>query len=172
MKFLNLFLIVTAGLFVGYMTRNAFAPQPDRVTRILEIYTEFCIPNLTGSQPVDGESIGLSPVNWPERSWIDGDAQAFVRLNDRSCSINTMAPIALNKRDAKALAKRLEPIVHSTFPDLAFDPKSRLGSISVAWMDGEIRSPSRWGTYFFATPEHGKHAYSILSLSLPREPKP
>jgi len=171
MKPKQLIPVVAFGLAAGYIVGPLLWPQQSRAERSIEAFKSVCVARHLGS-PYSGpndlgfeESVGQDgkPV------WIDVKTAIFMSLEDNSCSLSTYAPHALTKWEAEQTLVFLEGVVSENFPDLPHDPGAQMGSIHKAWMTGEIGSPTRWGVAFFAYPEWGDSAGSILSLSSPKQ---
>lgn len=169
MKLNILFPILCAGAVAGFFGASQFWPTPTRAERIATLFTQICLPNHYGRQLSDPEKYNLfEVVNFVGTTvWIDPLSASILTVDPSHCTIESHAPNALSAAEANALLILIEDIVATEFPDLPYDPKSKMGSISKAWITGPVASPQRWGVYLFAYPEWGDAAGSRLSINTP-----
>lgn len=161
--------VVLGGFVAGLLASAiALAPKP-RVDRIAQLFEEICIPSHFGQLNQSPEVWGFETVNNPDGSliWIDPQTVVHLSIEKRGCRLETLAPYALSEKEALQLLDLVETIVEHRFPNLPYDPASRMGSINKAWMTGDIGSSTRWGVAFFAYPDWGDGAGSILALYSP-----
>ena len=171
MKLKLFFPIVAFGLAAGYIVGPLLWPQQSRAERTVEAFKAVCVARHLGSPysaPKDlgfEESVGQDgkPV------WIDGKTAVFLSLEDNRCTLSTYAPHALKKWEAEQTLALLEDFVAKNFPDLPHDPGAQMGSVYKAWTTGDVGSPNRWGVAFFAFPEWGDGAGSILTFYPPQD---
>ena len=166
--------ILLGGLALGYFGAAAIWPNKSRAEQIVELFHDYCLP--PSSKELDAKiQRTLMPWKiWPgETVWVDPSSNAFLQRSDRRCSIQTLAPVALDRRQANELKARVDALVPQLFPELRFDPKATMGpeTISTAWMQGAVASPERWGGYAFSYPDWGESAGSILSYTRPPKVK-
>lgn len=166
-----LFPIVSFGLAIGYVGSQLIWSPPSRAERTIDVFKAICVARYLGEPDVSPLDLGFEESLSPDgqRVWIDGITALFLSLNETSCSLSTYAPHALKKWEAEQTLSLLEPLVSEVFPDLPHDPRAQMGSIHKGWMVGEVGSQQRWGISFFAYPEWGDSAGSILSLSSPKQ---
>ncbi len=171
MKSKLLFPIVIFGLAIGYIVGPLLWPQKSRAERTIEAFKAVCVARLQGSPYSTPKDLGFEESLGQDgkQVWIDGRAAIFVSLADNSCSLSTYAPHALKKWEAEQTLALLEDVVAEGFADLPHDPGAQLGSIHKAWMTGKIGSSNRWGVAFFAYPDWGDSAGSILTLYSPQD---
>ncbi|VCU61739.1 hypothetical protein EPIB2_816 [Tritonibacter mobilis] len=165
-----LFGIVVAGFAMRLGAASQIWPKHSRAERIAELFYGICLaPVLTGDSP-DTLLSGL--FHKSDKSWIDTQSGSFLRLDDSSCTISTYAPYALSYEDAEELLELIRTIVARDFPQLAFDPRAKMGdaALSKGWFLGALQSPERWGIAHFAYPDWGDSAGSILMFAAPDRP--
>lgn len=165
-----LFGIVVAGFAMGLGAASQIWPTQSRAERIAELFYGICLaPVLTGGSP-DTLLSGL--FQKPDKSWIDTQSGSFLRLEDSRCTISTSAPYALSYEDAAELLELTRIIVSRDFPQLALDPKAKMGdeALSKGWFLGAPQSPERWGIFHVAYPHWGDSAGSSLIFMAPPAP--
>ena len=169
-----LFGIVVAGFAMGLGAASQIWPKHSRAERIAELFYGICLaPILTGDSP-DTLLSGLTRTHdiLGGKAWIDPQSMSLVEREKRRCEISTFAPHPLLYQDAEALLPLIEEIVSVDFPQLAYDPRAKMGdeALSKGWFLGASQSPERWGIAHFAYPDWGDSAGSILMFAAPDRP--
>ena len=163
--------ICAIGLVVGFGIRAALSPSsPSRTERIAQIFEHVCVAHYQGHDAATLAAKYATPVDvgMGGTIWIDGQSVSFLSLNKHECSIQTTSPHHLSDEQASELATLTELIVKQNFPELIFDPKAVMGSISKGWFLGKRQSPERWGISFFGFPDWDDQSGSFLTFHLPR----
>lgn len=158
--------VIGIGLAIGYYGASLVWPPVSRVERIAQLFEDLCIQRAKGLQ-VDPLTLGLKAENWRGPSYSDPASLSFINLTDRGCDISTIHPHALSESEAKALKPLVSALRDYHFPDLAFDPGAQMGSIHIGWAEGAVATPDRWGMFFFAYPDWGDSAGSVLIMGYP-----
>lgn len=158
--------VIGIGLAIGFSGVSLVWPPVSRVERIAQLFEELCIQRAKGLQ-VDPLELGLKAENWRGPNYSDPASLSFINLTDRGCDISTSSPFAQSEAEAQALKSRASALRDRHFPDLAFDPGAQLGSIYIGWTEGAVATPDRWGMFFFAYPDWGDSAGSVLTMGYP-----
>ncbi|MFY0624432.1 MAG: hypothetical protein JXQ89_22375 [Pelagimonas sp.] len=158
--------VVGIGLAIGFYGASLVLPPVSRVERIAQLFEDLCIQRAKGLQ-VDPLELGLRAENWRGPSYGDPASLSFINLTDRGCDISTNHPFALSESEAQELKSRASALRDRHFPDLALDPGAQLGSIHIGWAEGTVATPDRWGMFFFAYPDWGDSAGSVLIMGYP-----
>lgn len=174
MKKRILFGIIVAGFAIGLGAASRIWPEQSRAERIAELFYGICLaPVLTGDSP-DTLLSGLTRTHdiLGGKAWIDPQSMSLVEREKRRCEISTFAPHPLLYQDAEALLPLIEEIVSVDFPQLAYDPKAKMGdeALSKGWFLGAVYSPERWGIVYFAYPDWGDSPGSSLIFMAPPAP--
>ncbi|WP_300444847.1 hypothetical protein [uncultured Mameliella sp.] len=167
-------LILIGGGLLGYGIGGLIWAPPSRDQRIATLFEEICLNRTETPASDSAASLGLVQVTaLPARTlWVDATSASFLRVEGRSCSVETFAPNALDREEAEALALVVEDLVQTRFPELDFDPRASMrdDTISRGWAAGASFSPDRRGVFLFAAPDRGEGSFSFLTVLAPKTP--